>query len=41
MHLKRTCNACGEPADRRSVRVQPGPGATPSDFDRTALVAST
>jgi DNA-binding HxlR family transcriptional regulator len=41
MHLKYTCDACGEPADRRSVRVRPGPGARPSDFDRTALVAST
>jgi DNA-binding HxlR family transcriptional regulator len=39
MHLQHTCSACGKPADRRSVRVRPGPGATPSDLDRTALAA--
>ena len=41
MHLKHACSACGEAADRRSVRVRPGPGATPSDFDRTALASPT
>jgi DNA-binding HxlR family transcriptional regulator len=41
MHLKHTCSACGEPADRHSVRVRPGPGATPNDFDQTALAAPT
>ena len=41
MHLQHTCSACGETADQRSVRARPGPGATPSDFDRTALLAPT
>ena len=41
IHLKHTCSTCGKPADPRSARVRPGPGATPSDFDRTALVAPT
>ena len=41
MHLQHTCSACGKPADRRSVRVRPGPGAAPNDLDRTALVAPT
>ncbi|HEY5859329.1 MAG TPA: helix-turn-helix domain-containing protein, partial [Actinomycetota bacterium] len=41
LHLKPTCSACGEPVDGRSVRVSAGPGATPGDFDRTALEAPT
>ena len=39
IHLNHTCSTCGKPADARSVRVQPGPSATASDFDRTTLVA--
>jgi DNA-binding HxlR family transcriptional regulator len=41
MHLEYTCSACGEPTDMRTVRVRPGPGATPGDLDRTALAAPT
>jgi DNA-binding HxlR family transcriptional regulator len=36
MHLAHACSACGQPADRRSVLVRPGPGATPGDPDPTA-----
>jgi hypothetical protein len=31
------CSHCGEPLDVRSVTVQPGPGASEGDFDRTRL----
>jgi DNA-binding HxlR family transcriptional regulator len=41
MHLKHTCSACGERVDTRAVRARSGPGARPSDLDRTALVAPT
>ena len=41
MHPTYACSACGEPVDRRSARVRPGPGAHPGDFDRTALAATT
>ena len=41
MHPTFVCSACGEPVDRRSARVRPGPGAHPGDFDRTALAATT
>jgi hypothetical protein len=41
MHLEHRCSACGEPTDMRTVRVRPGPGATPGDLDRTALAAPT
>jgi DNA-binding HxlR family transcriptional regulator len=41
MHLRHTCSACGEPTDASSVRAQPGPGARPGDFTRTALVPAT
>jgi len=40
MHPTFVCSACGEPVDRRSARVRPGPGAHPGDFDRTALAAT-
>ena len=40
-HLNHTCSACGQPADRHSLHLRPGPGATPSDFDRTTLVSPT
>ena len=39
MHLALACGACGEPADRSSIHVRPGPGATPDD--RPALVSPT
>jgi DNA-binding HxlR family transcriptional regulator len=41
MHLRHTCSACGELTDASSVRAQPGPGARPGDFTRTALVPAT
>ena len=40
MHPTFVCSVCGEPVDRRSARVRPGPGAHPGDFDRTALAAT-
>jgi len=39
LHLLRTCDRCGEPADARSVHAQAGPGARGDDFARTALAA--
>ena len=41
MHLTHSCSACGQPADRRSIHVRRGPGATASDFDRTILMSPT
>jgi DNA-binding HxlR family transcriptional regulator len=41
MHLHHTCSACGEPVDASSARAQPGPGARPGDFTRTALAPAT
>src|SRR4051812_9385187 len=37
MHVAATCRACGERVNARSVHAQPGPGAAPADFARTAL----
>ena len=35
------CSHCGEPLDRRSITVEPGPGARAGDFERTSLEAFT
>jgi DNA-binding HxlR family transcriptional regulator len=35
------CSHCGEPLSPRSVKVEPGPGAGDSDFERTRLEAFT
>jgi DNA-binding HxlR family transcriptional regulator len=40
MHLEHTCSACHQPADGRSVRVRPGPGATAGDLDRTTVITA-
>ena len=39
-HPTFVCSECGEPIDRRSARVRPGPGAHSGDFDRTALATT-
>ena len=39
MTLVHTCSACGEAVDHRSVRARPGPGARPTDFAGTSVVA--
>jgi DNA-binding HxlR family transcriptional regulator len=39
-HPTFVCSECGEPIDRRSARVRPGPGADSGDFDRTALATT-
>ena len=41
MHLNHTCSTCGQAADRRSIHLRPGPGATLNDLDRTTLVSPT
>jgi len=41
MHLAPTCDACGEAVDARSAHAQSGPGATATDFARTALAPAT
>jgi len=35
------CSHCGEPLDLRSITVEPGPGSSPADFERTRLEGLT